>query len=107
MASKKIRDLLVKVGSYTDRNTGQEKARWENVGALMQNDEDQSFFIMLKKTFNPAGVPGQDARESILISAFVPQDQRENQPQDQRRSENGPSYSDQSGGYHPDDAIPY
>lgn len=77
MASKKIRDLVVKVGSYQDRNTGEEKARWENVGALMQNDEDKALFIMLKRTFNPAGVPGQNARESILISAFVPQGQRQ------------------------------
>lgn len=97
--AKKIRDLAVKVGSYTDRNSGQEKARWESVGALMQNDEDQSYFIMLKKTFNPAGVSGQDGRESILISAFIPQDQRETHQSSQqnpsRQSEQ--SYAQQSG----------
>uniref|UniRef100_UPI00158BAB38 hypothetical protein n=1 Tax=Brucella pseudintermedia TaxID=370111 RepID=UPI00158BAB38 len=76
--------------------------------ASMQNDEDQSFFIMLKKTFNPAGVPGQDARESILISAFEPADQRESQQQrSQPRQNDAGSYAEHSGGYHPDDAIPY
>ena len=73
MASKKIKDLVVKMGTYTDRNSGQEKSRWETIGAIMQSDEDQSMFVMLKRTFNPAGVPNQDSRESILVSAFDPQ----------------------------------
>lgn len=106
MASKKIRDLLVKVGSYTDRNTGQEKSRWKNVGALMQNDENGeiSFFIMLDKTFNPAGVPDKDNRESILISAFVPQERTASQ---QSGNTQQSSYGDQSGGYHSDDPAPF
>lgn len=77
MASRKIRDVVVKVGEYIDRNTGETRGRFENVGALMQSDEDNSFFIMLKRTFNPAGVPGQDARESILLSCYVPKEQRQ------------------------------
>ena len=93
MASKKIRDLVVKVGSYTDRNTGQEKANWEPVGAIMQNEDDKSLFVMLKRTFNPAGVPGQDDRRSILISAFVPEDKGQQSSGQQR--DNGSS----SGGY--------
>ena len=71
MAGTKIKDLVVKVGSYTDRNSGQEKGRFETVGAIMQGD-DGSMFVMLRRTFNPAGVPGQDARESLLISAYDP-----------------------------------
>ena len=73
MGSRKIRDIVATVGEYTDRNTGETKRRYENVGALMQNDdEDASYFIMLKRTFNPAGVPKQDERESILLSCYVP-----------------------------------
>lgn len=90
MSSKKIRDLLVKVGSYTDRNTGQEKARWENVGALM--------VIMLKKTFNPAGVPSQEGRESILISAFVPQERDSQNSGSGQQDRSGGDYSSASGG---------
>lgn len=87
MSSKKIRDIVVKVGEYTDRNTGETKGRFENVGALMQNDDEAgSFFIMLKRTFNPAGVPKQDDRESILLSCYVPKDQREQQSEQPRQS---------------------
>lgn len=82
MSSKKIRDVVVKVGEYQDRNTGETKGRFENVGALMQNDDEAgSFFIMLKRTFNPAGVPKQDDRESILLSCYVPKEQREQSDQ--------------------------
>lgn len=81
MASTKLKDLVVKVGSYTDRNSGQEKNRWETIGAIMQSD-DGSMFVMLRRTFNPAGVPGQDQRESILVSAFDPQPKNGGQRQD-------------------------
>lgn len=116
MASKKIRDVVVKVGEYTDRNTGETKGRFENVGALMQNDDDAgSFFIMLKRTFNPAGVPKQDDRESILLSCYVPKDQRDGQNGQQQR-ESRPSGYDRddprtqgSGSYERDlnDEIPF
>lgn len=114
MASRKIRDVVVKVGEYTDRNTGETKGRFENVGALMQNDDDSgSLFIMLKRTFNPAGVPNQDGRESILLSCYVPNNQREGQRQgggnQQQRQQ---SYADQRGGSYDssrniDDDIPF
>lgn len=97
MSSKKIRDIVVKVGEYQDRSTGETKGRFENVGALMQNDDEAgSFFIMLKRTFNPAGVPKQDDRESILLSCYIPKDQRDGQ-QDSRPAQRQQSYSDQSG----------
>ena len=83
MASRKIRDIVAKVGEYTDRNTGETKGRFENVGALMQNDDGSgSYFIMLKRTFNPAGIPGQDTRESVLLSCYEPKP-REGQPASQ------------------------
>lgn len=91
MASRKIKDLAVKVGSYTDRNSGQDKSKFENVGALMQSD-DGSMFVMLKRTFNPAGVPGQDGRESLLISAFDPR------PPQGQQSQGGYDGGQRSGG---------
>jgi hypothetical protein len=71
--SKKIYDLCAKTGSYTD-SQGNEKGKYENVGSVMMND-DQSKFIFIKKTFNPAGVPGKDGSDSILISMFEPKQQ--------------------------------
>lgn len=67
--SEKIRDLAVKVGTYTD-GAGNEKARWQNLGALMRSD-DGGEFILLDRTFNPAGVPvPSNGGNSVLISAF-------------------------------------
>ena len=74
MATKKLYDLAVKTGEYTDRE-GATKGRWQNIGAVMQGD-DGSKFVMLAKWFNPAGVPdlnGKNAKsESILLSCFAP-----------------------------------
>lgn len=97
--NRKIRDVVVKVGEYTDHNTGETKGRFENVGALMQNDEDDSFFIMIKRTFNPAGVPKQDERSSILLNCYIPQDQRDDAKPKQDRS--GGDYAARSGGETP------
>ena len=103
MASKKIRDIVVKVGEYQDRNSGQTKGRFENVGALMESDNNGeiSMFIMLKRTFNPAGVPGQDGRESLLLSCYVPQDKREGGG-GERRDDQGQSHGGGYGGATPD-----
>lgn len=71
MATTKKYDVAVKTGEYTDRN-GEKKNRYENVGAVMQGDNGP--YIMLKRTFNPAGVPGQDNRDTVLLSLFEPRD---------------------------------
>ena len=67
--SKKIKDVVVKTGSY-DVN-GETKGRYENVGVLMQA-EDGSQYALLKRTFNPAGVINPDNRESVTLSFFDP-----------------------------------
>lgn len=78
MGSKKIRDIVVKVSEYQDHNTGETKGRFENVGALFQSDKDDSLFIMFKRTFNPAGVPNPENRDSVLLSCFQPRDRQDN-----------------------------
>lgn len=111
MANRKIRDCVVKVGEYQDRNTGETKGRFENVGALMQNDEDQSYFIMLRRTFNPAGVPNSDGRDSILINCYLPKDQRQSpndsqgNNQGQGQQPQGNTYAGASGSF--DDDTPF
>lgn len=108
MASRKIRDVVVKVGEYIDRNTGETKGRFENVGALMQNDDgDGSYFIMLKRTFNPAGVPKQDDRESILLSCYIPKDHREGGGQDRGERRDEPARQSGGHGAEMDDDIPF
>lgn len=67
MASKKIKDLAVKTGSYV--SNGETKNRYINVGSMMKSD-DGSVFLLLNTTFNPAGVPNPENRDNVLISVF-------------------------------------
>jgi hypothetical protein len=76
---QKLRDLAVKTGSYTD-SQGQEKGRWQNIGALMKSD-DGGEFIILHRWFNPAGIPNPNNRDSLLVSCFKPQQQGQGQSQ--------------------------
>ncbi len=97
MAAKKVKDLAVKTGSYM--KDGQEKGRYENVGSLMKMD-DGSFFVLLKRTFNPAGVPVQDGKDQIIVSVFDLKDDRGDSAPPQRQSAPPPSAAD-------DDDIPF
>ena len=62
-------DLVVKVGEYTD-GQGQTKGRFKNVGVMMEGQNGP--YILLDRTFNPAGVSGNDGRESIIVSLYEP-----------------------------------
>jgi hypothetical protein len=64
-------DLVVKTGEYTD-GQGQTKGRFKNVGVMM--DGDKGPYILLDRTFNPAGVGGNEGRESIIVSLYEPKD---------------------------------
>ena len=81
-------DLVVKVGEYTD-NQGQTKGRFKNVGVMMEGQNGP--YLLLDRTFNPAGVGGNDGRESIIISMYEPRDENGGQSRDggQQRQGNG------------------
>lgn len=102
--AKKLYDLAVKTGEYKD-STGAMKGRWQNIGAVMQND-DGGKYIMLSKWFNPAGVPdlsGKNAtNESILLSMFPPKDGQQTQ-----QTQRAPAATAPAGGSMPDDDIPF
>lgn len=74
MAAQKIKDAAVKTGEYQDPNSGMTKGRWMNVGSLMAGD-DGGQFLVIDRTFNPAGVPNPQNRPSVLISLFDPSSQ--------------------------------
>jgi len=69
----KLYDLAVIVGSYTNKN-GEEKKRWKNIGSVIQT-KDGGKVILLDRTFNPAGVPVEEGRDSIMVSMFEPKDE--------------------------------
>lgn len=91
MNTTKLYDLVVKTGEYQN-GQGETKARYKNVGAVMRNDNGQ--FLMLDRTFNPAGVPGD--RDTVLISMFEPRDnnQRNGNRQSQGSAPAGGGYVD-------------
>lgn len=82
MASKKY-DVAVKTGSYV--KNGEEKSRYETVGTIWEGDNGP--YLVMKRTFNPAGVPFKDGSDSIFLSLFEPRqdDQQPKQQQGQRR----------------------
>ncbi len=66
--SKRTHDLAVKTGTY--QKGGETKNRYENIGSVFQDDNGGEF-MTLKRTFNPAGVPNPDNKDSIIISKFA------------------------------------
>lgn len=89
MATKVLKELAVAVGSYEDRSSGQTKNRYQNVGVLMESTNDRgeaNTFLMLDRSFNPAGVPFKPGSDKILISMFDPRP-RDGQQQSSGRSE--------------------
>jgi hypothetical protein len=67
--AKATHDLAVKTGSYIAQD-GSTKGRWQNIGKVIQTD-DGGKFITISRTFNPAGVPNKDDRDSIAVSLFA------------------------------------
>jgi hypothetical protein len=76
MASKKY-DLCVVTGEYQNRD-GETKKQYKNIGCIMQNDNGH--YMILDRTFNPAGLPNPDDRSSILVSLFEPRDDSGQKP---------------------------
>lgn len=98
MATRVLKELAVATGTYEDRNSGQMKNRYANIGALMESTNQQgeaSMFILLDRHFNPAGVPFKPGSDQVLISAFDPK------PRDgqQRSNDSGNRSGQQDGGY--------
>ena len=74
-------DVVVKTGTYIQN--GEEKGRYLNVGAVMSGEHGP--YMLLNKTFNPAGVPGDPNKDSILLSLFEPRDRQDGPAPKQQR----------------------
>lgn len=82
MPTTHLYDLAVKTGEYQAPD-GNNKGRYENVGKILRNDNGQ--FMLLKRTFNPAGVNADG--DMIMVSMFEPKP-REGQHRQQQGSGN-------------------
>jgi len=100
----KIYDIAVKTGEYQN-NQGETKGRYENVGAVMKG-QDGSSFIIMKRTFNPAGVPNPENRDTVILSLFQPRDSQQHQPAQQYQQPPAQQPPQQSGGGYDAD-IPF
>lgn len=69
----KVYDLKVAVGTY--EKNGETKKNYENVGVVMKSEK--GMYILLNRTFNPAGVPGEGSK--IIISMFEPREKEMSQ----------------------------
>jgi len=104
-------ELAVKTGSYTDRE-GNEKGRWENIGHI-HTSQDGRWYVTLKRTFNPAGVPPREGDDRVFVSCFEPKQGRGDSaaPKAESRAaakgKPAPTVSDygKSGGF--DDDVPF
>ena len=84
----KLYDVTVKTGEYTNQQ-GETKGRYENIGTMMQGDNGP--FLILKRTFNPAGVPNPDNKDSVICSCFADNNQQsQGQPQQQYQPQQAP-----------------
>lgn len=93
---KRWRDLAVRTGSYQNAQ-GEQKNRYENVGVVLRSGND--LMILLKPTFNPAGVPRKEGEETIVLSLFEIKDNSEPRP---AATATGPTRSDAA-----DDDVPF
>ena len=71
MSYQKTHDLTVKVGEY--QKGGETKGRYENVGQILSDGDNK--LLLLKRTFNPAGVPNPDDKDSVILSVFPVREQ--------------------------------
>ena len=97
MPATKVKDIAVKTGEY--QKDGQTKGRYENIGSIFKSD-DGGTFLLMKRTFNPAGVPNPDNRDTVLISVFDLKDseggQRSSAPAPAQRQAPPPAAEDDS-----------
>lgn len=87
----KLYDLCVKTGEY--QSNGETKGRYENVGSMMQGDNGP--FLILKRTFNPAGVVNPESKDSVIISCFENQNNQQQQPPAQQQAPQAPNQAPQ------------
>lgn len=100
----KLWDLAVVVGTY--KQNGEDKFKWKTVGAIIEGKGNKQY-VMLDRTFNPAGVPDLEGRGSdqIVMSMFEPKEYGQKSPAQSAPQAKKPSY--QRPGLDDDDDIPF
>ena len=79
-------DIVAKNGEYIGKD-GTTKTRWLNVGSVMENDKGD--YIIMNRTFNPAGLPNPENKESCFLSLFPSKESQNRAPQKQSEPDYG------------------
>ena len=66
----KLYDVTVKTGSY--QKDGETKNRYLNVGSIIKGEHGP--YMIMERTFNPAGIPNPEDRSSLILSLFKPRE---------------------------------
>jgi len=84
--AQRIREIKVPVGEYTDQQSGQKKTRWETIGSLWAGEKND--FIVIKKTFNPAGLESSpNNKHTVVLNCFdIEQKQQAQAPAQQAQA---------------------
>lgn len=93
----KLKDVAVVVGTYL--KDGKETFKWKTVGALIENHGKQ--YIMLDRSFNPAGAyvePGREGSDQCVMSLFDPKGGEQSKPK-----KTAPQYKREYDEFDPDD----
>jgi hypothetical protein len=77
--AKRLKDLAVKTGSYTDA-TGATKNRYQNIGVMMEGNDGGSY-LLLDPLINLAAVPREAGKDRIMVSMFDPKVEGQQPPQ--------------------------
>lgn len=99
-------DLVVTVGEYQDRE-GNTKKEYLNIGAIMENDKGP--YLLLNRTFNPAGVPNPQNRGNLIVSMFEPKERQQGGTSRSDNRDQGDGYGSggRPGGDPYEDEIPF
>jgi hypothetical protein len=68
---EKLYNLSVKTMDYTN-SKGERKKRYLSIGAIY--DSGKGPYMILDRTFNPAGVSNPDNRTGVVVSMFEPRE---------------------------------
>lgn len=85
MATRKIKDLAIVVGSYKDPQSGLDKNRYKTIGHVLQKD-DGGTFMLLDPFVNLAAAPRGQGKDMVMVSMFDVNDSDQNQSQAQSQA---------------------
>lgn len=69
--TKKLYTLSVKVKEHTLPN-GEVRKKYLPIGMMLEGEKGP--YIIIDRTFNPAGVQNPDDRTGVIVSMFEPKD---------------------------------